>query len=32
MKDPDFKEIKELLSSNINKKLFNFFKSKFEKS
>lgn len=32
IRDPDFKEIKELLSSNINKKLFNFFKSKFEKS
>lgn len=32
IKDPDFKEIKELLSKNINKKLFTFFKSKFEKS
>ena len=32
MKDPDFREIKELLSSNINKKLFTFFKSKFERS
>ena len=30
--DPDFKEIAELLSENINKKLFIFFKSKFEKS
>lgn len=32
MKDPDFKEMKEILSKDINKKLFVFFKSKFEKS
>ena len=32
IKDPEFKEIKESLSQNINKKLFTFFKKKFEKS
>jgi hypothetical protein len=32
IKDPDFKEIKESLLQNINKKLFTFFKKKFEKS